>query len=79
MVDSEALHVAELLYGLSERMQIERKRATDRKVRNGLDYCITLIEEAAAFTALGKISLDEADAIADAGELSLRRFRAMQP
>lgn len=77
MVDTEQLHAAQLLYALSERMQIERHRATSRKTRDALDDCITRIDEAADHTALGYISLEEADIIADSGEEALRRFRAM--
>jgi hypothetical protein len=77
MVDSEALHVAQLLYGIAERMRLERSRTPDLNVRRAFEFSINLIELYATETAIGLHPLADADAYAEAGELTLRRLRGM--
>jgi hypothetical protein len=75
MIDTEALHVAQLLYGIAERMRLERSRTADLNIRRAFEFSINLIEIYATETALGIHALDDADAYAEAGELTLRRLR----
>ena len=85
MVDAEAIAAAELLYKLCERMREELQHWPSNKARDGHDTIrgtlwnsIDLLEADAAQTARGTITLDYSDALAESGELTLRKIIGMR-
>jgi hypothetical protein len=77
-VDVEELAASQLLFNLSERMEAARKEATIPRVADALAYAARLTADVAINVAVGIIDLDHADAYADAGEVTLRRLRAIE-
>ena len=81
--DSEQIAAAELLYKLSERLREELQHwpATPHgpnTIRETLYNSIDIIDAAASQTARGVITLTASDAIAESGELTLRKIIGMR-
>jgi hypothetical protein len=77
-VDVEALAASQLLFNLSERMEAARKVTQIPRVADALAYAARMTADAAINVAVGIIDLEHADAYADAGEVTLRRLRAIE-
>jgi hypothetical protein len=85
MTDSERIAAAELLYKLCERMREELQHWPSKTSRDGHDTVrgtlynsIDILEAAAAQTARGALTLEASDAMAEAGELTLRKITGMR-
>lgn len=81
--DSEHLAAAELLYRLAERLREELLQwpaSTDgpNTVRETLYNAVDIIEGSASLTARGVMTLTRSDAIAESGELTLRKIIGMR-
>jgi hypothetical protein len=72
--DVEAIHVANLLYGLCDRMREELRFPAHPAIRGTLTHSIITLDALAALVAAGRMDLDTADAYAEAGELTLRKI-----
>jgi hypothetical protein len=73
IMDSEHIAAAELLYKLCDRMREELQRHTHPTIRGTLMHSIDYLDAAASQTARGVLTLEASDAIAEAGELTLRK------
>jgi hypothetical protein len=74
----EQIAAAELLYKLRDRMRDEARYPAHPSIRGTLTNAIMMLDAAAEQTARGWLDIEHADAIADAGELTLRRIIAMR-
>ena len=74
MVDTERLHTAQLLYNLRDRLDAELALRKHPSTRANVKHAISVIEATADQTMRGLVDLDTADAIAEAGELTLRQL-----
>jgi hypothetical protein len=74
ILDSEMIRTAELLFKLADRMRDEQRYPAHPSIAGTLRHTVIVIEAAASATALGRMTLEDADAIADSGELTLRKI-----